>query len=602
MDTLERADTLKVNKKTESCSFRFGNGNSYSSQVLYTIPITLGDIQATIDTHVIECDIPLLMSRESLKRAYAEIDFKSDTIRMFGQVIPTKTSQTGHLLLPLKGIITEDCYFTSPINTTDPDVYKKQVLKLHKQFAHPKPEKLKLLIKNSGISSNNINQAVDEISDACEICKRFKKPLPRPIVAMPSATEFNETVAMDIKFIIGHPVLHLIDHVTRYSAGCRLNNKKPESVVQAILTNWIRIFGHPKYFLWDNGGEFDNNDTKELCEKFNIHIKTTAAESPWSNGLCERANAILQNMVLKVMEDSKCSLDLAIPWAISAKNALSNTYGFSPNQLVFGKNINLPAVHNDLLPAKNTISSPLIAQHLMTLHKARQAFIHQESCEKLRRALNKQTRSYSDFQYVNGDKVFYKRSDQNEWHGPATVLGQDGSQFFLKHGSRYIRVHQCKMQPVKDYNIPSVSSKSRSQEMQPVNHNPQTEFTDSESEPEETSYTNNDQTIVEPDTTMDNIRQKPEASHERQVPQQSTTASRIPRALLRLKDFNAPPKTSAEVIEEEVFFGASSEKEKFKEAKKEEIKRWRENEVFEEIDDKGQPRISSRWVCTEKIK
>merc|ERR1711879_879182 len=97
----------------------------------------------------------------------------------------------------------------------------------------------------------------------------------------------------------------------------------------------------------------------------NIIIKTTAAESPWSNGLCERGNAILADMVEKIMNDTRCSLDLAIPWAISAKNALSNTYGFSPNQLVFGKNVNLPSVHTDLPPAENIMKSDLITQHLV---------------------------------------------------------------------------------------------------------------------------------------------------------------------------------------------------------------------------------------------
>ena len=92
------------------------------------------------------------------------------------------------------------------------------------------------------------------------------------------------------------------------------------------------------------------------------------------------------------MQDTHCSLDFAIPWAISAKNSLSNTYGFSPYQLVFGKDINLPDVQNDLPPAQNTNTSPLIARHLMALHKARRAFINQESCEKLRRALNKKNK------------------------------------------------------------------------------------------------------------------------------------------------------------------------------------------------------------------
>ena len=35
----------------------------------------------------------------------------------------------------------------------------------------------------------------------------------------------------------------------------------------------------------DNGGEFDNDDFRSMCENLNIHICTTATESPWSNGL-----------------------------------------------------------------------------------------------------------------------------------------------------------------------------------------------------------------------------------------------------------------------------------------------------------------------------
>ena len=103
-------------------------------------------------------------------------------------------------------------------------------------------------------------------------------------------------------------------------------------------------------------------------------------------------------------------------------------YGFSPNQLVFGKNCNFPAVHLDKLPAQNvSCTNSLIADHLIALHKARQAFISQESCEKLRRALNKQTRTYSDTVYQNGDNVYYKRDKSSEWHGPARVLGKDGA-------------------------------------------------------------------------------------------------------------------------------------------------------------------------------
>ena len=38
----------------------------------------------------------------------------------------------------------------------------------------------------------------------------------------------------------------------------------------------------------DNGGEFANNEFKDVCEALNIYVKVTAAESPFSNGIVER--------------------------------------------------------------------------------------------------------------------------------------------------------------------------------------------------------------------------------------------------------------------------------------------------------------------------
>ena len=48
---------------------------------------------------------------------------------------------------------------------------------------------------------------------------------------------------------------------------------------------------------------------------------------------------------------------MAVAWAVSAKNSLKNVNGFSPNQLVFGKNPNFPNVSSDNLPALENKSS-----------------------------------------------------------------------------------------------------------------------------------------------------------------------------------------------------------------------------------------------------
>ena len=83
-------------------------------------------------------------------------------------------------------------------------------------------------------------------------------------------------------------------------------------MIEGIFKIWISIFGTAGKFLVDNGGEFDNEDFKSMRENLNIRICTTAAESPWSNGLVERHNAVLGNMLTKIMAEQSCSLEVAV--------------------------------------------------------------------------------------------------------------------------------------------------------------------------------------------------------------------------------------------------------------------------------------------------
>lgn len=40
---------------------------------------------------------------------------------------------------------------------------------------------------------------------------------------------------------------------------------------------------------------------------------------------------------------------------------------------------------------------------------------------------------------MNGDKVYFKRDDQNEWRAPAVIIGQDGITVILKYDSNIVR-------------------------------------------------------------------------------------------------------------------------------------------------------------------
>ena len=105
------------------------------------------------------------------------------------------------------------------------------------------------------------------------------------------------------------------------------------------------------FYFSDNGVEFDNEDYQQINEKLNIETSTTAVESSFSNGSVECHNLIVAEAIEKMLEDEKYEPEITLAWAVSAKNALQNYSGQSPNELVFGSNINTPSVLTYRLPA-----------------------------------------------------------------------------------------------------------------------------------------------------------------------------------------------------------------------------------------------------------
>ena len=185
-----------------------------------------------------------------------------------------------------------------------------------------------------------------------------------------------------------------------------------------------------------------------MAEKLNTTVCTTVAESPWSIGINERHNAtcILENRISKVISDAGCSLDIAVSWAVASKNALANVHGYSPNQLVCGRNTNFPSTLKDKLLALETAThSDIVLKNLTAMQAARKAFIESQANGRICRAIRHQTHQSTPYIFQNGDSVYFKRDSSNEWKGPGTVIGIDNQTVLNKHGSVYVRVHPCRV-------------------------------------------------------------------------------------------------------------------------------------------------------------
>ena len=97
-------------------------------------------------------------------------------------------------------------------------------------------------------------------------------------------------------------------------------------------------------------------------------------ESPFGNRTAER-HKILAEAMQKTLALVKCGLDIVLAWAVRAKNALQNCGGYSPNQLMIGRIVNISNVLEDKLPAlESNTSDDIIHKSLEALHSTRKIF------------------------------------------------------------------------------------------------------------------------------------------------------------------------------------------------------------------------------------
>ena len=233
---------------------------------------------------------------------------------------------------------------------------------IHRQFGHADKDKLVKLIVDSNIDDKELFECIKKVCDECYTCENYKPTKLKPIVSLPLAQEFNAIVCVDLKDVDSKTkIMHMIDAATRYSAARVIPNKNKSTIVVNTFSMWVAYFGKPGKLMCDNGGEFDNHIFTEMSEKLGIEMQLSPAESPFTNGIVERHNRILAETMLKTRQDTGCSSEVALAWALSAKNSLHNSKGFSSNQLVFGHNVNLPTVLRNEIPAlERTSSSDII--------------------------------------------------------------------------------------------------------------------------------------------------------------------------------------------------------------------------------------------------
>ena len=221
---------------------------------------------------------------------------------------------------------------------------------------------------------------------------------------------------------------------TRFTIAKIIPDKTPDSVLKVLVNDWIKFWGSPSQILVDNGGEFVNAKMMAICETFSITFLTTGAYSPNQNGLCEKNHQLVDKMIAKMMDDDKSlKFPEGLSSAVIAKNTLINVYGFSPLQLVTGRQSRLPGASRDNLAGlREEHEETRGISRISSLQKARKAFMEVENLARLKKALA--ARPTKKELYRLGEKVFFKYGTDNKWHGPGRIVAIDNKGIYIKHG------------------------------------------------------------------------------------------------------------------------------------------------------------------------
>ena len=257
LEALTQDKLAKVKEYESSTYFKFGGGRKLKSIKKVTIPCEIAGVCCNITTDVVNSDLPLLLGKPSMKKARVILDLENDKASMFGNDVDLHCTSAGHYCIPINGPEIdgkETIQVLFSMEDKDRKEKEKVIRKLHQQFAHPTSQRLKLLLKDAGIKDQECIELVEDITNRCDICLKYKKTPPRPVVSLPLARDFNETVAMDLKHWDKNIwFLHLIDLATRFSVSSVITSKHKEVVLNKILLTGL---GTPSKFFTDNGGEF----------------------------------------------------------------------------------------------------------------------------------------------------------------------------------------------------------------------------------------------------------------------------------------------------------------------------------------------------------
>lgn len=134
-------------------------------------------------------------------------------------------------------------------------------------------------------------------------------------------------------------VVVAVDYSTRFVETAALPNGTSVEVANFFLRNVVLRHGAPRYLVSDRGRQFLSHVLKDLLAACSTIHTPASAYHPQTNGLTERFNHTLADMLSHYVSTDHTNWDSVLPYVTFAYNtSVQATTGFSPFYLLYGHN------------------------------------------------------------------------------------------------------------------------------------------------------------------------------------------------------------------------------------------------------------------------
>jgi transposase InsO family protein len=185
---------------------------------------------------------------------------------------------------------------------------------------------------------------------SCPICQARKIPRRQREAALlgtPIADHAFERIGVDVigplpKTKNGNKyIVTFTDSFTRWVEAYAVPEQKEETIAELLVCEIVCRFGAPKYLVSDRGSNFLSALCTKVYELMKIKKVTTTSYHPQSNGIVERFNGVLVQML--AMYSKENDWDSYIPYLLSAyRSCYNSTIQETPFMMTFGRQMILP--------------------------------------------------------------------------------------------------------------------------------------------------------------------------------------------------------------------------------------------------------------------